>query len=156
MYTISTIPKERFDAADITVTHFTEPGVILTTEEEKQFAATISACKTFDELFTLMRSIEAGIPGTSRVYPSAEVIKRIDQVRNGHENLQRVTRTFGINDKVAELLKTDRTFAKRVLKKIVVYHLVDCHPLLELRNKSFGINLHSPLAKHTPLWSVFC
>lgn len=101
----------------IVTTHFTEPGVPLVTEEEGRFAQKVLECTDFDMLFALLRSKLDGIPGTSRVYPADEVIKRIERTRNGHDVLQRVTRTYGINNKVAELLKTDRTFLKRVVNR---------------------------------------
>ncbi len=111
------MPKERFDAASITTTHFTEPGVILATEAERDFSEKVSDCQSFEALFALLRTKADGIQGTSRIYPPEEVITRIERVRNGHDVLQRVTRTFGINSKVEELLQTDKTFAKRVLNR---------------------------------------
>lgn len=109
--------KERLTAANITETHFTEPGVEVMTEAELAFAKKVSDCKNFDALFDLLRSKTDGILGTSRTYTPEEVIVRIERVRNGHDVLQRVTRTFGLNEKVAELLKTDKTFIRRVVNR---------------------------------------
>jgi hypothetical protein len=102
--------KERLTAADIVKTHFIGQGIESRTEEEQKFEKQVLECEDFDQLFELLRSKTDGIRGTSSLYPPEEIIRRIERVRNGHDVLQRVTRTFGINGKVAELQKQTRNF----------------------------------------------
>lgn len=74
---------------------------------------------SFDELFDLLETLaemEGGIHGTQKTYSPQELRKQIDRVRNGHRSINSITRSYGIRDKVEELLQDDRVYKKRVLE----------------------------------------
>lgn len=88
-------------------------------EEEREFERQIRACTDLDALIQLVgaRGVIPSSDGTPRA--SSEVVRRIAQVRNGHYDIadKRITRTYGIRERVSELLSADRQYQKRMAEK---------------------------------------
>ena len=77
----------------------------------------ITRCTSFDELFSVIRSIRV-IHSNSIGEMSADyIIKRIEQVRNGHRDITFITTSHGLRGTVEKLLENDRTYKKRVTNK---------------------------------------
>ena len=100
-----------------------EIGYQAKTQEERQFETNIRACTDIDQVRDLVLK-RGNIPSASSregFHSSEVVIRRIDQVRNGHREIWqgRLTRTFGIRETIERLLPTDKTYMKRMaqLKK---------------------------------------
>lgn len=75
------------------------------TEEEK--TKLISSASNFKELFKALEKI-GEVSGKSGTYPSNELIKIINHVKNQDLLLNAVTRGLGLREKVEELLETER------------------------------------------------
>jgi len=78
-----------------------------TIETEEDRKAKISNAKNFEELFSAIEEIGT-IDGTKEKYSPEELKQIINQVRNGDIRNTYVTRTYGLRDKVVELLENQK------------------------------------------------
>jgi hypothetical protein len=82
----------------------------------------IAKVTSFDELYFVLEKL-AVIPGQTHIqgkrkdWSFSELKLIIERVRHGHRPETRITRTFGLREKVEELLLTDKVYAKYVTKK---------------------------------------
>lgn len=85
------------------------PHVVVEGEQEK--TQRIQAANTIDDLKTAILHLKI-IETSNGSVAALEVIRRIDQVRNGHRSLDFVTRTYGIRARLQGLLADDRVYKK--------------------------------------------
>ncbi len=79
------------------------PPIEEKTEYEKEYRKLIKFSDNFENLYKIIRRIGI-IPGTAKDYPSEKLVADINEVRRGEKDLGFITRTYGLRDKVKELL----------------------------------------------------
>ncbi len=63
----------------------------------------IKSANSFEDLYQVLRQI-GDIRGTAKTYTAERLVEKIEMVRKGEATPLDITRTYGIRDKVQELL----------------------------------------------------
>lgn len=79
------------------------PPVEELTERDKAYRELVQAAVDFETLRETIRQIGT-IPGMGRDYPAEKLIGYLEEVRKGDMDINYITRTYGLRDKVQELL----------------------------------------------------
>jgi hypothetical protein len=82
----------------------------------------ISTARSFDELKSVLYILKR-IHGSQKVYLGEEVVDQIDQVRSGDLEVEYITRTWNLRNKVKELLLEENKTFKQELDKIAGVNL---------------------------------
>lgn len=64
---------------------------------------------SWDELIFAVNQLPDDIKGSNSVYKKEDIIDQIERIRNGEPALLKLTRAYGIRERVQELLNIDRT-----------------------------------------------
>lgn len=79
------------------------PPVEESTGQDKAYRELIRAAVDFETLYETIRQVRT-IRGTGREYSAEKLIGYIEEVRKGDMDINYITRTYGLRDKVQELL----------------------------------------------------
>ena len=63
--------------------------------------------RSFDDLYIVLNEVEK-VESPNGYFSAGELIKRINGVQEGKIQINRVTRTYGLRDKVSELLESGK------------------------------------------------
>lgn len=76
----------------------------------EELSTMIDDIEDFDELNTFFRSLPGSIEGTKRSYSTEDLVRYVDNVREGRHRIYTITRTGGLRSKVRELLERGKGF----------------------------------------------
>lgn len=75
--------------------------------EQETRTRAVAGALTFDALYEVLEGFES-VPGGHREYTAQELAERIEQVRGGRMDMSMITNTYGIRDKVQELVHREQ------------------------------------------------
>lgn len=75
-----------------------------TTEQDSEYRELIQLATDFETLYAAIRKIDV-VRGSEKDYSAERLIADINEIRQGNKEIGHITRTYGLRDKVEELLK---------------------------------------------------
>lgn len=80
-------------------------------------AQRIASVRTFDELRSILYLLKS-IPGSQKMYSGVELVDLIDKVRDGDMVIGDVPHTWGLRDKVTDLLVEENKAAEVIKNEL--------------------------------------
>lgn len=90
--------EKKFEGGQVDI-----PPIEETTEHDRAYRELIQSASDFETLYETIRQMGV-IRGTAKEYEAEKLIGYIDRVRSGDMDLSYITRTYGLRDKIQELL----------------------------------------------------